>query len=149
VKHGKSAVGKQRYRCQNSDCPYRTFVLTQTYPGRTRQVKQQIVEMTLNGSGVRDIARVLHVSPTTVIQELKKLAHFKEVNQKLLRQLEPESVEVEIVRVEELEAIGIEESELDEMWSYVGKKSNPRWREACHRPSERTSAGLCVLPLQR
>ena len=28
--------------------------------------------MTLNGSGVRDIARVLHVSPTTVIQELKK-----------------------------------------------------------------------------
>lgn len=24
------------------------------------------------GSGVRDIARVLHVSPTTVIQELKK-----------------------------------------------------------------------------
>jgi len=47
-------------------------VLDQTYPGRTRQVKQQIVEMTLNGSGVRDIARVLHVSPTTVIQELKK-----------------------------------------------------------------------------
>ena len=72
VKHGKSALGKQRYRCQNKNCPYRTFVLNQTYPGRTRQVKQQIVEMTLNGSGVRDIARVLHVSPTTVIQELKK-----------------------------------------------------------------------------
>lgn len=72
VKHGKSTVGKQRYRCQNCDCPYRTFVLNQTYPGRTRQVKQQIVEMTLNGSGVRDIARVLHVSPTTVIQEFKK-----------------------------------------------------------------------------
>src|SRR4028118_1235563 len=72
VKHGKSAVGKQRYRCQNSECPYRTFVLSQTYPGRTQQIKQQIVEMTLNGSGVRDIARVLHVSATTVIQELKK-----------------------------------------------------------------------------
>lgn len=64
LKHGKSAVGKQRYRCQNSECPYRTFVLDQTYPGRTRQVRQQIVEMTLNGSGVRDIARVLHVNPT-------------------------------------------------------------------------------------
>ena len=72
VKHGKSPVGKQRYRCQNENCPYRTFVLTQTYPGRTREVKQQIVEMTLNGSGVRDIARVLRISPTTVIQELKK-----------------------------------------------------------------------------
>lgn len=72
VKNGKSAEGKQRYRCQNQDCPYRTFTLNPTYLGRTRQVKQQIVEITLNGSGVRDIARVLHVSTATVIQELKK-----------------------------------------------------------------------------
>ncbi len=43
-----------------------------------------------------------------------------------------EEVEVDIVRVEEPEESGIEESELDEMWSYVGKKTNPRWREACH-----------------
>jgi len=35
-------------------------------------VKRQIVEMTLNGSGVRDIARVLQVGPNTVIKELKK-----------------------------------------------------------------------------
>ena len=41
--------------------------------------------------------------------------------------LKPESVEVEIVRVEEPVEVGIEESELDEMWSYVGKKTNPRW----------------------
>lgn len=34
---------------------------------------------------------------------------------------------VEIIRVEEPEAVEVEESELDEMWSYVGKKSNPRW----------------------
>ena len=70
-KYGKSPVGKQRYLCQNKNCPYRTFVLTQTYPGMTREVKQQIVKMTLNGRGVRDIARVLHISSTTVIQELK------------------------------------------------------------------------------
>ena len=75
TKYGKSPVGKQRYCCQNENCPYRTFVLTQTYPGRTREVKQQIVEMTLNGSGVRDIARVLQISRTTVIQELKKNLH--------------------------------------------------------------------------
>ena len=35
-------------------------------------VKQKIVEMTLNGSGIRDTARVLKISPTTVINELKK-----------------------------------------------------------------------------
>ncbi len=41
--------------------------------------------------------------------------------------LKPESVEVEIVRVEQPVEAGIDESELDEMWSYVGKKTNPRW----------------------
>jgi transposase-like protein len=48
------------------------FILNLSYPGRTASVKQQIVDMTLNGSGVRDIARVLHVSTRTVIAELKK-----------------------------------------------------------------------------
>jgi len=33
------------------------------------EVKQHILEMTLNGSGIRDIARVLHISPTTVMAE--------------------------------------------------------------------------------
>jgi len=35
-------------------------------------VKQQIVDMAMNASGIRDTARVLHVSPTKVIKELKK-----------------------------------------------------------------------------
>jgi hypothetical protein len=35
-------------------------------------VKQQMVDMALNGSGIRDTARVLRVSPTTVITTLKK-----------------------------------------------------------------------------
>lgn len=112
----------------------RLLALTQTYPGRTRLVLQQIVEMTLNGSGVRDIARVLYTSPTTVINELKKLVHLKPVNQKLLQQLKPEEVEVDIIQAEvtqEQQGNGVEESELDEMWSYVGKKANPRWRAAC------------------
>ena len=77
VKNGKSPLGKQRYRCQNEDCPYSTFVLEYSYPGRSKQVKQKIVEMSLNGSGVRDIARVLQVSTNTVMQELKKRASAK------------------------------------------------------------------------
>jgi transposase-like protein len=117
IKNGKSAEGKQRYRCQNENCPYRTFILNQTYPGRSRQVKQQIVEMTLNGSGVRDIARVLRVSPTTVIQELKKTQTSPTSQSKLLQQVKSEQIEVDIVRVEEPEEFGVEASELDEMWS--------------------------------
>ena len=36
---------------------------------------------------------------------------------------------MDVVRVEtvEVEDNGIEESELDEMWRYVGKKTNPVW----------------------
>jgi hypothetical protein len=44
----------------------RTFLLEYTYAGQSPAVKQQIVDMALNASGIRDTARVLHVSPTTV-----------------------------------------------------------------------------------
>ena len=72
VKNGRSAAGKQRFLCRSQSCQGRTFGLNPSYPGRVAAIKQQIVEMTLNGSGVRDIARVLHVSTRTVIAELKK-----------------------------------------------------------------------------
>ncbi len=50
-----------------------TFTLEpHAYPGRRQEVKAQIVDMAVNGSGVRDTARVLRVSSATVIQELKK-----------------------------------------------------------------------------
>ncbi len=64
------------------------------------------------------------------LTSLKKLVHLEPVNQKLLQQLKPEDVEVDIVRVEmveEADEAGVEEAELDEMWSFVGKKTNPRW----------------------
>jgi transposase-like protein len=35
-------------------------------------VKEQIVDMAMNASGIRDTARVLHVSTNTVMTELKK-----------------------------------------------------------------------------
>jgi transposase-like protein len=72
VKYGTASNGKVRFRCQQSESCGRTFIRAYAYPGRVPEVKRQIVEMTLNGSGVRDIARVLRVSPTTVIGELKK-----------------------------------------------------------------------------
>jgi len=72
VKYGQASNGKARYRCQRADECGRTFIRAYAYPGRTPQVKRQIVEMTLNGSGVRDTARVLQISPSTVISELKK-----------------------------------------------------------------------------
>jgi insertion element IS1 protein InsB len=49
------------------------------------------------------------------------------VNHAVLAHAEPEQIAVEICRVDELEAHRGLSSELDEMWSDVGKKANPRW----------------------
>ncbi len=43
-----------------------------------------------------------------------------------MQTIQSEQVEVEIRVVEEETSEGIEEAELDEMWSYVGKKANQR-----------------------
>ena len=72
IKGGVTKAGRQRYRCQNSTCPRYSFVLNPSYQGHRPEVKEQIIDMALNGSGIRDTARVLKISPTTVINELKK-----------------------------------------------------------------------------
>jgi len=72
VRHGPSGEGKPRYKCRNRECQRCTFILNYTYRGHLAEVKQKISDMALNGSGIRDTARVLKISPSTVIQELKK-----------------------------------------------------------------------------
>ena len=49
------------------------------------------------------------------------------MNQAVLQHLNPEHVEVEIWRADELEVRRGLSSELDEMWSYVRSKAHPRW----------------------
>ena len=83
--------------------------------------------MAMNASGIRDTARVLHVSPTTVIKELKKRHLSSPGESRVLPHLPPKQVEVEIWRADELEVRRGLSSELDEMWSYVRSKANPRW----------------------
>ncbi len=73
VRHGISPEGKQRYRCRECrEGRGRTFLLEYTYTGPSPEVKEKIVDRAMNARGIRDTARVLHVSPTTVISELKK-----------------------------------------------------------------------------
>ena len=49
------------------------------------------------------------------------------MNHRVLQHLHPEQIEVEIWRADELEIRRGLSSELDEMWSYVRRKANPRW----------------------
>jgi transposase len=74
IKNGYShAAGRavQRFRCRNCR---RSFQLDYTSPGCKSDTADKIIAMTLNGSGVRDIRRVLGVGFKTIQNTLKKKA---------------------------------------------------------------------------
>jgi insertion element IS1 protein InsB len=122
VKRGKTARGTQRYLCQNTLCAKGSFLLDYCNRGCLPEVKQTIIDMNLNASGIRDTARSLHICPNTVLRELRKKATVLEsVNTTFLRTHNPDDIAVAIERAGEAEA------EMDEMWSFVGNKGNPRW----------------------
>jgi len=76
--------------------------------------------------------------PNTVLRELKKKeVALESVNTSVLRTLNPDEVAWDIERAGEAEA------EMDEMWSCVGNKGNPR-ALACHRALHRQGLGLCL-----
>ena len=75
-KNGHSETHTQRWRC--NDCR-KSFQLTYRYNARKPGVKEQIGELTLNSSGVRDIGRILQISTNTVIAKLKKNAQREPV----------------------------------------------------------------------
>jgi insertion element IS1 protein InsB len=71
IKFGRNS-GKQRYKCNDMDCDKQTFLLDYSRRGDILEIKQKIIDMALNGSGIRETARVLGVSMNTVMSELKK-----------------------------------------------------------------------------
>ena len=96
VRHGTTPEGKQRSRCRACPERGRTFPLEYAYAGQSPAITQQIVDMAMNASGIRDTARVVHVSPTTVLKELKKGPELAQVHRAVLTHLHPEHVEVEL-----------------------------------------------------
>ena len=72
IKAGTTAAGKQRYRCQNDACTHRTFIRDYSYRAYLPEVKQQMIDMAVNGSGIRDTGRVLGIGKDTVVRTLKK-----------------------------------------------------------------------------
>ena len=100
VKNGTTRNRKQKYLCRACR---RQFIRDYTYQGCRPEVRRLIVPMTLNGSGIRDITRVLQVSINTVLEVIRAEA---------LRTPEPHPPP----RVADLE--------VDEMWSFVSDWSN-------------------------
>lgn len=109
VKRGKTEDGKQRYECRRSECLNKTFILDYAYKAYVPDVKKQIIDMAMNGSGIRDTSRVLGISQNTVINEIKKQeSKLQSVNLPMLNDINASQV---IVRIEK-----VLDAELDEMW---------------------------------
>ena len=103
VKNGTTSNRKQKYLCR--PCR-RQFITRYSYQGCRTEIRSLIVPMTLNGSGIRDITRVLRVSINTVLKEIRRAATDL---------LEPQP------------PARLADVEVDEMWSFVEKKKNQRW----------------------
>ena len=111
-KNGHSANGKQRYLCHNSECSHKTFYDAYTYNAYKPEVKTGIVQWSVDGAGIRAIARRLKVSTDTVIAELKKKEHsLSHINKEYFAG--HSSIKIRI--------------EMDEMWSFYGDKEHQIW----------------------
>ncbi len=71
IKHGKSQAGKMRYRCK--DCT-KTMLHDYTYKACKGEINLQIIVLTKEGCGIRSTARILNVSPKTILWRIIKIA---------------------------------------------------------------------------
>lgn len=69
-KQGYARSDELRYRCRSCQ---RSFQVSYCYEGHKQGTPEKMIDMAMNGSGVRDTSRVLGVSVTSVIAHLKKL----------------------------------------------------------------------------
>ncbi|MDR0797463.1 MAG: helix-turn-helix domain-containing protein [Nitrososphaerota archaeon] len=76
VKMGRQVNGASRCKCKSCG---KTFQTTYKNNGTTPQTKQLIIKMSLNGSGIRDISRILRISQNTVMTTLKKQKTSKQI----------------------------------------------------------------------
>ena len=67
-KNGHSENGTQRWFCKQ--CRH-SFQLSYRYNAHKPGVKEQIIVLTLNGSGVRDTGRILGINKNTVVRLLQ------------------------------------------------------------------------------
>ena len=121
-KNGHTHYGKQNHRCK---CCGRQFVLNNKHT-KSEQLKGQIKKSLKERISLRGICRIFDVSLTW----LQSFAHS------LWRQT-PADLGLNahlIKRIGRLQVFGIQ---LDELWSFVHKKSNKRWIWLAYDPVHR------------
>ena len=79
VKAGKERSGKQRYRCTICNRRQVAFYDNLAY---SCNIDENIIALTKEGVGIRGTARLLSISPTTLLSKIKKIA--KNINEPIL-----------------------------------------------------------------
>jgi insertion element IS1 protein InsB len=102
VKSGKTKTGKQRYSCKECN---RRFITDYSYNAYKPNTNPQIILFTKEGLGIRSTARVLKISVTTLLKRIVSIA------QGISQPPIPTGKSYEV----------------DEMRTYVGKKTRLRW----------------------
>ncbi|MEI6752538.1 MAG: IS1 family transposase [Paludibacter sp.] len=102
IKSGKTTNGKQRYCCK--ECSKR-FIINYSYNAYSSDTNRQIILFTKEGLGIRSTARVLRISVTTLLKRIISIA--TDIQQ-------PTITKGRIY-------------EVDEMRTFIGKKSMLRW----------------------
>jgi len=136
IKHGKTRDGKQRFLCREEGCKTKTFLLEYLRKGWRFGIEEEIVELAMNGSGIRDTARVLKISATTVIEKLKKKeSGLRSVNASYIEEIGAKNIKAKFMKVDV--------AAVDEMWSFVSSKKNQRW--LWHAIDQRTGKILAYV----
>jgi len=102
VKNGFTKTGKQQYRCKNCG---KYFISSYSYHAYEKDLNEKIVILTKEGLGIRSTARILKISPTTLLSKIVSIASA--INQPTI-------------------ATG-KTYEVDEIRSFVGNKDRLIW----------------------
>lgn len=101
-KHGLNKAGKQRFQCK---CCKRTSLAKYNAVSSGKEINQRVIAYVKEGCSIRSIARILNISPSTVIRRIKKIGSL----------IEPPAIKAG------------QAYELDELCTYVGSKASPVW----------------------
>ena len=72
VKDGTQSNGRQRYECKSC---HRKQQALYSYNAYQKGINDEIVTLTKEGVGIRSTARILDISPTTLLSRIVQIAH--------------------------------------------------------------------------
>jgi len=120
VKNGKAPNGKQKYLCHDCGRQSREDPDSNAYGPQRRE---EILRAYQERSSLRGLTRTFEVSRYTVTRWLKKAARLPSLERTLLSAPSSQGALLE----------------LDELWSFVGRKADKRW--VLDRPGTPHSSG--------